>query len=528
MKEGKGKPHRNALAQQFKEKCKETLKTDPKAYLAAAIRDNALLLDLALFLPDDLPLLPLLLALPLHSLHFFTPDSSQTSPKKPQQPPKTFVDHPKFKDFLRCVGQALEENPSIRVLKLERTPLPTRCLKELADSLRKTKSLRELSVTRCGLTEEQLEGLKVGLAENESLISLDLSQNELCEVGSMVGKVLSEHVRRRSELIWLYNLRGETPAEDISSMGLCEVNLEGNRLNDKAVSELVAFLRDDGWTKCLNLRRNDIRVDGVKELALMLKKNSSLISLDLRDNEGLTREYSRYIYKKLVLNMDRYKQQREKADRQREQLQTTPAKQQNQQQTDAKCKSQKNYERNDKKYTSFIERRDLSGNNLTIDQRKPQVDAHPVEPSDPACSGCKRRTFELLRLEKQNLDLELQLRKVKNALLTRNIDISAILPSPQQTSDWLGRENEGEDELLQRMEQVMLELTRVMETIEEQQATKGHITNPLDNPNSFSNTIQLYNPNSQLQDLSKSIAEERQAHEQLLGGTSIDHHVQDD
>lgn len=56
-------------------------------------------------------------------------------------------------------------------------------------------------------------------------------------------------------------------------------------------------------------------MEGVKEMALMLKKNNSLISLDLRDNEGLTKEYSRYIYKKLVLNMDRYKQQRENLER---------------------------------------------------------------------------------------------------------------------------------------------------------------------------------------------------------------------
>ena len=42
----------------------------------------------------------------------------------------------------------------------------------------------------------------------------------------------------------------------------------------------------------------------------MLKNNTSLISLDLRDNEGLTREYSRYIYKKLLLNMEKYKQQK--------------------------------------------------------------------------------------------------------------------------------------------------------------------------------------------------------------------------
>lgn len=56
----------------------------------------------------------------------------------------------------------------------------------------------------------------------------------------------------------------------------------------------------------------------------------------------------------------------------------------------------------------------------------------------------------------------------------------------------------------------MMELTRVIETIEEHQNTNVHMSNPLDNPNSFSNTVHLYdNKNSQLQDLSKDIEEDR-------------------
>ena len=46
-------------------------------------------------------------------------------------------------------------------------------------------------------------------------------------------------------------------------------------------------------------------------MAIMLKSNFSLISLDLRENQGLTRQYSRYIYKKLLLNMQKYKQKKE-------------------------------------------------------------------------------------------------------------------------------------------------------------------------------------------------------------------------
>lgn len=92
----------------------------------------------------------------------------------------------------------------------------------------------------------------------------------------------------------------------------------------------------------------------------------------------------------------------------------------------------------------------------------------------------------------------MQLRKVKHALLTKNIDISAIMPisSSNNQNNILEllstKSNENDDELLLRMEQIWMELTRVMETIEEHQNTNVHMTNPLDNPNSFSNTIQLY------------------------------------
>lgn len=53
------------------------------------------------------------------------------------------------------------------------------------------------------------------------------------------------------------------------------------------------------------------------------------------------------------------------------------------------------------------------------------------------CPKCKDKTIEALRLQKKNLDLELQLRKVKHALLTKNIDISAILPSSNAQNSML-------------------------------------------------------------------------------------------
>lgn len=72
----------------------------------------------------------------------------------------------------------------------------------------------------------------------------------------------------------------------------------------------------------------------------------------------------------------------------------------------------------------------------------------------------------------------------------------------------------------------MLELTRVIETIEEHQNTEVHTTNPLDNPNSFSNTIHLYQKNSHLQDLSKEIEEDR-LQSMLEGGGSLEEKIEE-
>ena len=91
----------------------------------------------------------------------------------------------------------------------------------------------------------------------------------------------------------------------------------------------------------------------------------------------------------------------------------------------------------------------------------------------------------------------MELKKVKHILLTKNIDISAIIPQNHHNSlaSFSLYRQQGEDEdLIVRMEQVMNELTRIMEAIEHQHHTQTNINidNPLSAANSLSNTIPLY------------------------------------
>jgi hypothetical protein len=345
---------------------------------------------------------------------------------------------------MAAVGHAVETNSHIKVLQIERVAISLRALKELSEGVRKTQTLRELTLVDCGLTDEHLEQIKQSLAENRSLISLNLGHNQLCEVGGMVGHILAEHAHRRNEVVFFLNIRNEVPVDDLSNTGLCEVNLEHNRLNDKSVAHLVSSLKADAWTKCLNLRSNMIRAEGVRELALLLKENSSLISLDLRGNEGLSREYSRFIYKKLVLNMEKYKQQKELFQKSKElqgnhshhSRRHTPVKEREQMVEElSKFKSvrDQHYGRYDsKEYTTIAEPpRQPEKNNMTLD-RKMKARESEGKSRSAECADCKAKTFEMLRLEKKNLDLEWQLRKVKHMLLTKNVDISAIVPANNQ------------------------------------------------------------------------------------------------
>ena len=52
--------------------------------------------------------------------------------------------------------------------------------------------------------------------------------------------------------------------------------------------------------------------------------------------------------------------------------------------------------------------------------------------------------------------------------------------------------SENEEDMLARMEQIMMELTKIMESVEGQQQTQINMTNALSNAHSLSNTIPIF------------------------------------
>ncbi len=106
-------------------------------------------------------------------------------------------------------------------------------------------------------------------------------------------------------------------------------------------------------------------------------------------------------------------------------------------------------------------------------------------------------------------------------MLTRNIDLSAILPNTMHIDHQVNqvRPNnivsslnqfispcETDEDLLAKVEHIMMELTKIMDNIDVQQNTQivNMSNNGLSNAHSLSNTIPLFAQNSELGELWES------------------------
>ena len=82
---------------------------------------------------------------------------------------------------------------------------------------------------------------------------------------------------------WKLGLRN--PATfDISKLGIKCLYLSRNHFGDYFCEQLSAALKADEYLKCIYLRKNNIKLNGIKCLAEAVFQHPSLTSIDLRDN----------------------------------------------------------------------------------------------------------------------------------------------------------------------------------------------------------------------------------------------------
>jgi hypothetical protein len=104
----------------------------------------------------------------------------------------------------------------------------------------------------------------------------------------MIGRIISRQSQRRDQIVWMYGLRNEKPTNNDYAKGLVEINLSNNNLSDISADDIANALGYDVYLrvnfkiiKKINLSNNQIFEEGCKKFIHVLRKNNSIVNLDL-------------------------------------------------------------------------------------------------------------------------------------------------------------------------------------------------------------------------------------------------------
>ena len=169
----------------------------------------------------------------------------------------------------------------------------------ISKGLSTNKSLQILKISHCLIQLNLFEDLIKSLYIHPCLSYLDLSNNNLTDkYGLIISKLITKHAQRRDQIIWSYGLRNEKPPLN-AKMGLISLNLSGNKLGNESADYITKVLGTDQYMRAVYLNNNKIGNESCKKFIYMMRKNLSLLTIDLRGNIG----YDDYIHSRLVMKM---------------------------------------------------------------------------------------------------------------------------------------------------------------------------------------------------------------------------------
>ena len=174
----------------------------------------------------------------------------------------------------------------------------------LSPGLINNKSLKALSINNCTISIESYDILLKGLLTHETLSYLDLSYNNLNDKYSdMIARIISRQTQRRDQVIWAFGLRNEKPTSNDYANGLISINLKGNLLSDSSAEDISNSLGYDQYIRNIDVSCNKFSKDGCKKFIRMMRKNNTLLTVDLKENPGYDEEIHGRIVMKMAKNI---------------------------------------------------------------------------------------------------------------------------------------------------------------------------------------------------------------------------------
>ena len=208
--------------------------------------------------------------------------------------------------FKQKIFTAAEKNliisKNILLLSLLSFKIDVKLAKILSKGILDNKSLQYLSMNNCVLSVETFEILLKGVLTHEILRFLDLSNNKLGDnYCPMIARIIQRQTQRRDQIVWSYQLRNELPSDNNYKIGLISLNLHGNYLGTKSAKLISDSLNNDQYIRYIDLSKNYFDNSACKSFVHMMRKNSTLLTVDLRDNSG----YDEFINPRIVMKMSK-------------------------------------------------------------------------------------------------------------------------------------------------------------------------------------------------------------------------------
>ena len=174
--------------------------------------------------------------------------------------------------------------------------------KILSKGIIDNKTLQYFSLNNSVLSVESFEILLKGILSHEIIRFLDLSNNKFNDnYCPMISRIIQRQAQRRDQIVWSYQLRNELPSDNNYKIGLISLNLHGNYLGAKSAKLISDSLNGDQYIRYIDLSKNLFDNSACKLFVHMMRKNNTLLTVDLRDNSG----YDEFINPRIVMKMSK-------------------------------------------------------------------------------------------------------------------------------------------------------------------------------------------------------------------------------
>ena len=207
-----------------------------------------------------------------------------------------------FNKIIYALAKQISKSKQIISLLLNKLEFNEKYSQILSKSISDNNSLQNFGITNSKLDLNSYEILLESLLNQNVLSFLDLSNNDFGDkYGYMISRIISRHSQRRDQVIWFYSLRNELPPSNEYKKGLMFINLNGNNLSKDSAECISSVLYLDQYIRAIYLNNNKFDNSSCKKFIYMMRKNLTILTIDLRENPG----YDEDIHHRLVLKMSK-------------------------------------------------------------------------------------------------------------------------------------------------------------------------------------------------------------------------------